>query len=717
MRTALNVSTALAILCLALVAAPPFLQAQVSKIYLGDIAAGGDGTGTALPEVIGIHPDTGLLDEFFTDAPIGIGDGLALQPVDDDTSELIDSVFILELEEMPINSTGVTFTFPPEDLLQPPQTWGQILNNRVGGEMTPIALGGIAFEQGVGIHSAAGITYDLEALRALHGPEKIGQVLAHAGMGDSAFGSCRGTGWVTAYILLSDDAEVLDSAFYRSSVDGMKLLLTIPPEAQFLTLASGAGNGAFNCNSGTFGDAFIAPLGVCLAPAAAATRDLISPRTAEEGSGDFREGDLVDVEITISELRAADENCSPPAGIVVEETLPAGWPASDISSGGTFDPATSTIRWTLTGPDLVEGKKLTYRAAAQASADLQVVFAGTVSEDLPSPETIRILGESTLQNDIPFDACGGIRSWNILGAFMQPFGDNPGDDNLRLDYLTDGDTTEADFQFFPGAQVDTAFGGDGITAAASTGIIGGDRGRNPDGVPTVFAWNDADGRIDLNDEAFGGDPDNVMAYAQAYIINTTGDPIEVYIGSSSDDSIQIFLNGEEAWIHSIARGGSDACTPQDVSPDGFIFADAHLLEPGENSILVKVWEGLGGWDFTVRFQDASGQPITEGLEVSKFPDVGATVFHRGDADGSGELQLTDAIHILGFLFLGGAAPPCMDAADTNDDGRLQLTDAVQILGFLFQGGTPPAPPGPPPSPCGEDPPGGESLGCEVYEGC
>ncbi|MBI4603814.1 MAG: PKD domain-containing protein [Planctomycetes bacterium] len=92
------------------------------------------------------------------------------------------------------------------------------------------------------------------------------------------------------------------------------------------------------------------------------------------------------------------------------------------------------------------------------------------------------------------------------------------------------------------------------------------------------------------------------------------------------------------------------------------------------------------------------------------------VFHRGDADSNGVLQLTDAIRILGFLFLGGIAPTCMDAGDADDNGTLQLTDAIRILGFLFLGGVPPSPPGPPPEACGEDPPGG-ALGCVEYTGC
>jgi hypothetical protein len=66
-------------------------------------------------------------------------------------------------------------------------------------------------------------------------------------------------------------------------------------------------------------------------------------------------------------------------------------------------------------------------------------------------------------------------------------------------------------------------------------------------------------------------------------------------------------------------------------------------------------------------------------------------FLRGDADDDGRVNLTDAVSILGQLFLGRAMV-CGDASDANDDGRVNLTDAVYVLGHLFLGGPPPAPP-------------------------
>ncbi len=101
-------------------------------------------------------------------------------------------------------------------------------------------------------------------------------------------------------------------------------------------------------------------------------------------------------------------------------------------------------------------------------------------------------------------------------------------------------------------------------------------------------------------------------------------------------------------------------------------------------------------------------------ECTGNPPVGQ--FHRGDADGNGTLQLTDAVRILNVLFLGTGVILCADSADADDNGTLQLTDAVRILNVLFLGtGVIPLP-GPTAAPCGPDPTG-DALDCGSYLPC
>ncbi|MBI4584818.1 MAG: lamin tail domain-containing protein [Planctomycetes bacterium] len=75
-------------------------------------------------------------------------------------------------------------------------------------------------------------------------------------------------------------------------------------------------------------------------------------------------------------------------------------------------------------------------------------------------------------------------------------------------------------------------------------------------------------------------------------------------------------------------------------------------------------------------------------------------FRRGDADGSGRLNIADAILMLNVLFRGKGPLSCPDAADADDSGWIALDDALHALRYLFLGGPPPPPPFPG---CGTDP--------------
>jgi hypothetical protein len=108
------------------------------------------------------------------------------------------------------------------------------------------------------------------------------------------------------------------------------------------------------------------------------------------------------------------------------------------------------------------------------------------------------------------------------------------------------------------------------------------------------------------------------------------------------------------------------------------------------------------------------------LTVSCAPTSTQPLFFRGDSNADGRLDVTDAVYVLRYLFLGGAAPSCLEAADSDDDGNVRLTDGIVVLLHLFRGGEAPAPPGPPrlDGRCGSDPStSAGDLGCADYGRC
>jgi hypothetical protein len=88
-------------------------------------------------------------------------------------------------------------------------------------------------------------------------------------------------------------------------------------------------------------------------------------------------------------------------------------------------------------------------------------------------------------------------------------------------------------------------------------------------------------------------------------------------------------------------------------------------------------------------------------------------FRRGDANGDGGTNLTDAVFTLDWLFRGGPTPGCVAAANVNGDRGVNVTDPIYLLGHLFQGGPPPPAPFPD---CGPGAPEADgAVGCALLQ--
>ena len=72
------------------------------------------------------------------------------------------------------------------------------------------------------------------------------------------------------------------------------------------------------------------------------------------------------------------------------------------------------------------------------------------------------------------------------------------------------------------------------------------------------------------------------------------------------------------------------------------------------------------------------------LTAIPLQEANKRFFVRGDVNGDGVMEMSDAVRILRGLFFGESLP-CPDAADTNDDGFADPADALSLLGYLFLG--------------------------------
>ena len=126
----------------------------------------------------------------------------------------------------------------------------------------------------------------------------------------------------------------------------------------------------------------------------------------------------------------------------------------------------------------------------------------------------------------------------------------------------------------------------------------------------------------------------------------------------------------------------------------------------------------GGGDFPdaleISLSSKQGVCFARGLALSGTrTEPQDESFVRGDSNGDGSMDLSDAVFILIALFNDGRNPACDDSADSNDSGGLDITDGVFLLDALFRGG-----PGPPPpfDSCGKDPTT-DVLACASYPPC
>jgi hypothetical protein len=112
---------------------------------------------------------------------------------------------------------------------------------------------------------------------------------------------------------------------------------------------------------------------------------------------------------------------------------------------------------------------------------------------------------------------------------------------------------------------------------------------------------------------------------------------------------------------------------------------------GEGPTITVTLGAIGDHEAVLRVVDDDGM---EGIGTVTIR-VGLEIPSIGNVNGDLQIDISDPVSLLGFLFLGGAQPACEpigDCADANADGKVDLSDAIHLLAYLFLGGPPPGTP-------------------------
>lgn len=67
----------------------------------------------------------------------------------------------------------------------------------------------------------------------------------------------------------------------------------------------------------------------------------------------------------------------------------------------------------------------------------------------------------------------------------------------------------------------------------------------------------------------------------------------------------------------------------------------------------------------------------------------ASQFQCGDADGSGQVDVSDVVYMVAYVFGAGQPPLDVSGGDVDCSGQFDLSDAVYLVAFVFGGGTAP----------------------------
>jgi len=96
----------------------------------------------------------------------------------------------------------------------------------------------------------------------------------------------------------------------------------------------------------------------------------------------------------------------------------------------------------------------------------------------------------------------------------------------------------------------------------------------------------------------------------------------------------------------------------------------------------------GSFQFKVRVEDDGYPPLDD--TVTLILNVAEHTILAGDANFDGSVDVSDAVWIINYVFVGGDPPqPVMEAGEANCDSSVDVSDAVWIINYVFVGG--PAP--------------------------
>ncbi len=169
-------------------------------------------------------------------------------------------------------------------------------------------------------------------------------------------------------------------------------------------------------------------------------------------------------------------------------------------------------------------------------------------------------------------------------------------------------------------------------------------------------------------------PNGDTAWARTY--NSPLDDVDQAIAIAVDKYCNCYVTGYYGW---------DQATMFDYVTIKF--------DPDGNQMWVKDYNGPQNRDDYARdiAVDDSGFVFVTGRSYEDYLTIKYSQRHYdcGDANNDNDVNVSDAVRIINYVFAGGDPPDPMEAGDCNCDSICNVSDAVWIINYVFVGGNEP----------------------------
>ena len=180
----------------------------------------------------------------------------------------------------------------------------------------------------------------------------------------------------------------------------------------------------------------------------------------------------------------------------------------------------------------------------------------------------------------------------------------------------------------------------------------------------------------LNDIAVSGEGNAILVGQTSSADYPTMNAFDADFGGETDVVVTKFSISGTQLVYSTFLGGTRDDFGNDIAVDneGAVYVSGTTRS--------EDFPILNAFDPTP--SDLSGQFDAFITKFAPFPEITC-----GDVDGSGEVNIGDAVYLINYIFAYGAAPVDPEGGDTNCDVSTNITDAVVLINYIFASG--PAP--------------------------